>query len=236
MFRRSRAEEISEFFALPLAKNEIAVFYLGVSGVIARTASIAVLFDPAGFLKENEVTALKGVKLLLFTHSHMDHFSVGRTQALINMTGASVLAEARVAAKLRGKIPADKLVTAESGKTYAFGGVSASAIVGVHRGPIMLYRVKLDGVALFHAGDSGYVSLKDYQSDIAFLPTGRWSPTASPENAYKMAVDLKPDVAVAMHGSRKQKREFEAKVKEGLPQTSVLILKPFASKTIVLLN
>ena len=170
MFRRSRAEEISEFFALPIAKNEIAVFYLGVSGVIARTASLAVLFDPAGFLKDDEVTALKGVKLLLFTHSHSDHFSVGRTQALINITGASVLAEARVAAKLRGKIPADKLVSAESGKTYTFGDVAASAIVGVHRGPIMLYRVKLGGIALFHAGDSGYVSLKDYPSDIAFLP------------------------------------------------------------------
>jgi len=236
MFRRSRAEEIAEFFALPLGKNEVAVFYLGVSGIIARTASLAVLFDPAGFLKHDEVTALKGVNLLLFTHSHLDHFNAGKTKALYNATGAPVLAEAKVAAKLKGKIPADKLVSAESGKTYTFGDVTASAVVGVHRGPIMLYQVKLGGVALFHAGDSGYVSLKGYPSDVAFLPTGRMSPTASPENAYKMAVDLKPDVAVAVHGSGGQKREFEAKAKEGLPQTSVLILEPFTSKTIVLLN
>jgi L-ascorbate metabolism protein UlaG (beta-lactamase superfamily) len=236
MFRRSRAEEIAGFFALPIATNEVAVFYLGVSGLVARTASHAVLFDPAGFLKDDEITALKGVNLLLFTHNHLDHFSAGKTQALFRATGASVLAEAKVAATLKGKIPADKLVSAESGKNYTFGDVSASTILGVHRGPIMLYQVKLDGVSLFHAGDSGYVSLKDYPSDVAFLPTGRMSPTASPENAYKMTVDLKPDVAVAVHGSGKQKREFEAKVKEGLPQTSVLILEPFTSKKIVLLN
>jgi len=236
MFRSSRAEEIAAFFALPLSKSQVGVFYLGVSGIIARTASQAVLFDPAGFLKSDEVSALKGVNLLLFTHGHLDHFNAGKAQALVKAFGVSVLAEAKVAAKLKGKIPADKLVTAESGKTYTFGGVTASAVEGVHRGPIMLYQVKLGNATLFHAGDSGYVPLKGYPSSVAFLPTGRMSPTASPEKAYEMAVDLKPDVAVAMHGSGGQKRQFEAKVKEGLPQTSVLILEPFTSKTIELLN
>lgn len=236
MFRRGRVEEIVEFFASSLAKNEVAVFYLGVSGVIVRAAGQAVVFDPAGFLKDDEASALKGVGLLLFTHDHLDHFSAGKTRVLFNATGASVLAEAKVAAKLKGKIPGDKIVSAESGKTYTFGGLAASAVVGVHRGPIMLFQVKMGGVTLFHAGDSGYVPLKDYRSDVAFLPVGRMSPTASPGDAFRMAVDLKPDVAVAFHGSGKQKRQFEAKVKDGLPQTSVLILEPFTSKKILLLN
>ena len=38
MFRKSKAQEIGKFFALPLAKNEVAVFYLGVSGFLARNA------------------------------------------------------------------------------------------------------------------------------------------------------------------------------------------------------
>jgi len=100
----------------------------------------------------------------------------------------------------------------------------------------MLFQVKMGNVALFHAGDSGYVPLKNYPSSVAFLPTGRMSPTASPQKAYDMAVDLKPDVAVAFHGSGSQKHQFEAKIKEGLPQTSVLILEPFTSKVIELLN
>ena len=203
---------------------------------MARTANQAVLIDPAGFLKGDEVAALKGVNLLLFTHSHLDHFNAGKTQALVKATSASVLAESKVAAKLKGKIPADKLVIAESGKTYTFGDVTALTVAGVHRGPIMLFQVKMGNVSLFHAGDSGYVSLKNYPSSIAFLPTGRMSPTASPQKAYDMAVDLKPDVAVAFHGSGSQKHQFEAKIKEGLPQTSVLILEPFTSKVIKLLN
>ena len=77
----------------------------------------------------------------------------------------------------------------------------------------MLYQIKMGGITLFHGGDSGYVTLKDYPSDIAFVPIGRMSPTASPENAYKMVVDVKPEVAVAMHGSDKQKQQFSRKSK-----------------------
>jgi L-ascorbate metabolism protein UlaG (beta-lactamase superfamily) len=96
----------------------------------------------------------------------------------------------------------------------------------------MLYQIKMDSLTLFHAGDSGYVPLKDYPSEVALLPTGRMSPTASPEKAYKMADDLKPSWVVAMHGSAKQKQQLASKVKEGLPQTPVLIMEPFTSTTI----
>ena len=89
---------------------------------------------------------------------------------------------------------------------------------------------------VFHGGDSGYVPLKDYASDEAFLQVGRMSPTASPENAFKMATDIKPKVAVAIHGSEKQKLEFQNKIQESMPQTSVLIMEQFTTKTISLSN
>ena len=138
----------------------------------------------------------------------------------------------KVANKLKGKIPAEKLSTAESGKTYNFGDVKVTAVQGIHRGPIILYLIKMDGITLFHGGDSGYVSLREYPSDVAILPTGRMSPTASPENAYKMAVDLKPQVIFAMHGSEKQKQQLQQKIKEGMPQTTVLIMEPYTMQTV----
>jgi mRNA degradation ribonuclease J1/J2 len=58
------------------------------------------------------------------------------------------------------------------------------------------------------------------------------SPTASPENAYRMVADVKPDVAITMHGSDKQKKQFEQKVKEAMPQTAVLMIAPFIFKTV----
>jgi L-ascorbate metabolism protein UlaG (beta-lactamase superfamily) len=233
MFRKSKAADIGKFFASPLQKNELAVFYLDVSGFIIRSLNQTVLIDPAGMLKDDEVAALKAVNLVLFTHDHLDHFSSGKTQAIFKATAAPVLAEPKVANKLKGKIPADKLVSAEHGKTYTLGGVNnATAIQGIHRGPIMLYQIRMDGITLFHGGDSGYVSLKNYPSQVAIVPVGGMSPTASPENAYKMVIDVKPDVAITMHGSDKQKQQFEQKVKEAMPQTSVLIMAPFTVKTV----
>ena len=232
MFRKSQANQIKEFFTLPLKNNELAFFYLGVSGFLARSADQAVIFDPASFLKNDEVSALKKVDLMLFTHDHFDHFRAGDAQAIFKATGAAVLAEPKVADKLKDKIPPEKLVSAESGKTYAFGDVTANAVVGIHRGPIILYQIKIGGITLFHGGDSGYVNLKDYHSQIAIVPVGRMSPTASPENAFKMASDIKPQVALTMHGSDKQKQEFEQKIKEAMPQTKVIIMQPFTMQTI----
>jgi len=234
MFRGNKAKEIEAFFASPLQKNEIALFHLGVSGFIIRSTNHTVLVDPAGMLKGEEIAALKGLHLVLFTHDHLDHFSGGKTEELFKATNAPVLAEAKVANKLKGRIPDDKLVTAEHGKSYSLNGVDAKAIEGIHRGPIILFQIIMDGATVFHGGDSGYVRVGDYPSDVAIVPVGRMSPTASPENAYKMVVDVKPQVAVAMHGSDKQKREFKEKVKESMPQTTVHIMADFSSQTLSL--
>ncbi len=232
MFRKSKAKEIEQFSVLPLAKKELAVFYLGKSGFLARTSSSTIIIDPAGFLKKDEVTNLKAADLLLFTHNHWDHFNSGETQAIFKVTAAPILAEPKVVKKLNGKIPTDKLTSAESGKTYTFGDITVKAIQGIHLGPIILYQVRMGNLILFHGGDSGYVALNEYPSDIAFLPTGR--PSASPEKAYKMASDLKPQVVLAMHGSEKQKRQLEQKIKEGMAQTTVVIKEPYTLQKILL--
>ena len=114
--------------------------YLGTSGILARTSKQCVLIEVAGFLKDDEAVALKEVNLLLFTHSHPDHFSEGKALKLFKTTGAPVLAEAKVADKLKGRIPGDKLTSATSGQTYAYGDLIVKAVQGVHRGPIMLFQ------------------------------------------------------------------------------------------------
>jgi mRNA degradation ribonuclease J1/J2 len=58
------------------------------------------------------------------------------------------------------------------------------------------------------------------------------SPTASPENAYKMVYDIKPNFAITMHGSDKQKQQFGQKVKEAIPQTAVVIMATYTTQTL----
>jgi len=197
--------------------------YLGYSGVVLREMDGTVAFDVAGLLKGEEIRALERLDLLLFTHGHGDHYKLRQTVEICAATGTRILAEPSVARDLRGKVPVDKLTVAEPGRKYSIGGFEIDVIRGVHRGPVNLYRVKLPGFSAFHGGDSGYVPVAEYPADLVFLPTGRPSPTASPTDALRMALDLKPKVAVAIHGSVGQNRAFEKGVKEKMPETAVII-------------
>jgi len=48
------------------------------------------MFDPAGFLKNDEVAALKTkLNLLLYTHNHFDHFKAGSANYLQRDTSIS---------------------------------------------------------------------------------------------------------------------------------------------------
>lgn len=73
-----------------------------------------------------------------------------------------------------------------------------------------MFLLEVDGLRIFHGGDSGYSqSIKDLgRADVAFLPTGDPSPTASPEDAMKMALDLSPKLVVLFHGSPEEHASF----------------------------
>jgi L-ascorbate metabolism protein UlaG (beta-lactamase superfamily) len=55
---------------------------------------------------------LEAVNLVLFTHDHSDHLSSNETQAIFKATAACVLGEPKVVNELKGKISADKFVSA----------------------------------------------------------------------------------------------------------------------------
>jgi L-ascorbate metabolism protein UlaG (beta-lactamase superfamily) len=222
--------------ASPVGDNEVSFIFLGYSGVIIKTAKGMILVDPADLLNAGELLALKsgGLGLVLFTHSHGDHFNAKVALDIFKATGAPVVAESSVARSLMAKIPSSKLTHAVPGNSYAIGEFTVNTIKGIHVGPICLFQIKIGEISIFHGGDSDYVPVKDYPSDLAFLPTGNPSPTASPEAAFKMAADLKPSVIVAIHGSAAESKEFERKIKEKMPNASVIIPVPNAVKTLIL--
>lgn len=226
--------DIRELFASSLAENESSFMFLGLSGVVVRTSKRTIIIDPADMLKAEDLKVLKekGVDLVLFTHSHGDHYTARDTLNIFKETGAPVLAERVVAMELEGKMPSNKLISAAPGKTYTFGEITVNVIQGRHVGPINLYQIKIGDLTIFHGGDSAYVSLKNYPSDLAFLPTGNPSPTASAQDAFNMASDLKPSVVVAIHGSSGQNKDFENRIKRAMPNTTVIIAEPFASKVV----
>ena len=229
---------MQEFFSLPLGsgwtEEEIAFIYLGNSGVLLRMRGRTIAFDVANLLTSNEIYAMQNLDIMLFTHGHEDHYKLKDALEMFNATEACVVAEPSVANDLKGKVPPDKLISAEPGETYNIGDFKVAAISGVHRGSINLYHVKTGGLSILHSGDSGYVSLKEFPAKIAFLPTGDPSPTASPKDALRMALDVKPKYAVAIHGSGGQSKEFEKEVKRQMPEITVIIPERYNPKKVTI--
>jgi L-ascorbate metabolism protein UlaG (beta-lactamase superfamily) len=233
----ARAEsELEKLFAAPLAGNDAAYMFLAFSGVIVRTSAGTVVIDPANLLMGDDIAVLARHKIdaLLYTHSHGDHYDAASARDIVRATGATVVADPSLAATMRasGAVPADKVLSATSGRTFTVGAAKVRGFAGRHVGPITLFHIKLGGIAIFHGGDSAYVPMADSPSRLAFLPAGAPSPTASPAYALKMALDVKPKVVVLIHGQEDQYAEFKALAAKELPGVVVEVGDPFKAKVV----
>ncbi|MBO3800064.1 MAG: MBL fold metallo-hydrolase [Candidatus Brockarchaeota archaeon] len=200
----------------------MAFIYLGYSGVILRTINFTIGIDVASLLSEKDIQKISKMDLLVYTHIHSDHFNAATAQKIYEKTGCFIAAEQNVYDALLGIVPAEKLIKLQGGESKEIyletGRIVPSSIHGFHPVQIILLTIEVDGIRVFHGGDSGYSqSIKDLgHADIAFLPTGDPSPTASPEDALEMALDLCPKVIVLFHGSSAQHNSFINRAKSSL--------------------
>jgi L-ascorbate metabolism protein UlaG (beta-lactamase superfamily) len=230
--------DLEKLFSAPLPDKNVAFISLTFSGLIVRTPDGTIIVDPANLLAETDISVLKkrGVQAVLYTHGHGDHFAAGTARRLVLETGATIVADPAVAAALQkaGGIAPDKLIAAQAGQSVKTGGFTIHPITGKHIGPITLFHVQSGSVSVFHGGDSAYVPLGKFKADIAFLPTGAPSPTANPDAALQMALDVRPQAVVLMHGSDAQHADFVTKAKAKLPGTAVEIPEPFKFRVLAL--
>jgi len=219
LFRRKRGG-LKKLYSTEVAEDEIALLYLGYSAIAVKTSGLVLLFDPANLVSPSEAEKLD---LILFTHGHYDHFDASRAIELHRATGAPIVVEPSLYGSLKGALPENKLFKAVG--TLSVDGITVDCIEGRHVGPITLYLVELENVKIFHGGDSAYVPLYPRQADLAIVPTGSPSPTASPDDAYRMVVDLRAKAVVPVHGSEGQHRELERRLRENYPGARVYFAK-----------
>ncbi|MEM2945297.1 MAG: MBL fold metallo-hydrolase [Thermoproteota archaeon] len=213
---------VEELYSVELSRGEVAFIHLGYSGVILRTGNFTIGIDVANLLSEKEIKDIRGMSLLVYTHIHSDHFNAATAQEIFEKTGCFIAAEQAVYEALSGRVSAEKLVKLEGGESRELylreGKITLHLVYGVHPVQIILLLLEADGLRVFHGGDSGYSpSIRSLgHADIAFLPTGDPSPSASPGDAVKMALDLNPSVIVLFHGSKAQHNSFTDEIKSKL--------------------
>ncbi|MFX0171941.1 MAG: MBL fold metallo-hydrolase [Candidatus Hodarchaeota archaeon] len=219
---------INELFEVNLESNEVAFIYLGFAGIILRTKEKAIAIDVGEkCLNSRDIMEIKNLDIQLYSHTHWDHFNIDVTTKIFAKTKANIVAEPQVFEELKSIMASEGsvLYSAKPRGTIILNGLEVAIVGGIHPRPISIFRIKWDNFSIFHGADSGPVPLGNYPANVAFLPTGTPSPTCSPENALKMALDIKPRTIVAMHGRQVQMEKFKAIAKKKMPNVTVVIPK-----------
>ncbi len=224
---KSSIEALQAFFELPLEGLDSAFLYIGYAGILLRTSKLSLAFDLGKTLRKEEVENIPRLDLLLLTHTHWDHYHAPNVERIHNKTSAHIIAEPQVAEDLIKKIPSSHLTFANPKSVTTLNDVKVTSFVGVHPRPITLFHVAHDKFSVFHAGDSGYVPVKNHPANLAFLPTGTPSPSCTPETALEFTLDLKAKVVVPMHGNARQMNKYRELAEDAVPGIRVVIPELF---------
>jgi L-ascorbate metabolism protein UlaG (beta-lactamase superfamily) len=225
----SKVKAVKSLYSLELEDNDIAFIFLGYSGILLRSKSLAIAFDPGKNLIQPEVSAIEHLDLLFFSHNHWDHYKNKEALEIIKQTGTHVVADKISSEELKTSVPPNMITIGESGtnaKTYKINSYEVRALRGIHVGPISQYLVNLEGIKIFHGGDSGYWRQKDMTAEIAFVPVGT-ARTCSPAVALATIMDLSPKLAVPIHGRKQEMKIFKGLMEKVLPEVGVIIPERF---------
>lgn len=223
------AQNIDELYDTELGTKDFAFIYAGYAGILLRTKTAAVAFDPADLFSKVK-KHIRYLDLITYSHIHFDHYNLSNAVALHKKTGASIISEFAMVEELRSRIPHEKVLAGpevfqgvRDGPKFNLNGIRVELHRGVHPRQIAQCRVTIGRLKVFHAADSGYWPVGKGKVDVAFLPTGAPSPTCAPGVALAMAMDMKPTFAVAVHGETEECQKFKDLVERELPDTKVII-------------
>ncbi len=202
-------------------------FYLRLpSCVLLNLESRLVLVDPGSTLSREELEAIDRLDVVAVTQDRRDHYSRDAVVHLARRTDAAVVTNKAVFKDLRRLVPDENIARLRPGESVDLDGLRIHALRAVHPGlnPLVLL-IETDGLAAFHGSGSAYSSAFRAFSpvDIAFVPVGGTSPTASVNDAIRMARILSATVAVPINGSEGELTTFVERARKALPGVRVIL-------------
>ena len=214
----------------------IGMVALGQAGIALRSGDDLLLIDLFASPRRERLLepvvdprALRGVTAVLATHEHGDHLDLPAWQQLAQASPEArfVVAEPLVPMVTAAGIPGERVVGVRVGQPIGLGSSTVTAVPARHGVDVVDgyslgdrltprwvgYVVELDGVRLYHAGDTLAHpritrAVADLRPDIALLPINGRSPererrnvvgNMSPDQAARVARDLSVSLAIPIH-------------------------------------
>ena len=154
--------------------------------------------------------------LILVTHDHFDHFDV---KSIKNLAKSDTVVVHPKECSVKGF----KSFSMTENQSANIKGVEIAAVAAYnidkpfHKHGVLGYIVNLDGVRVYHAGDTDRIpEMRRIAVDIALLPAGG-TYTMDLSEAIKAAQDIRAEVYIPMHygaipNTKADPKEFKAKV------------------------
>jgi L-ascorbate metabolism protein UlaG (beta-lactamase superfamily) len=149
--------------------------------------------------------------LVLVTHAHEDHLDpVAIPEVAVASQAIFAGPTMCVEAMQEWEIPSDRVVEINKGENQTIAGVPVSAVFAHHVSPAgaqtpdaVGYVLDLDGVIIYHTGDSLYHpelhAVKARDPDIMLVCINGQYGNMNPEEAARLTHEIEPAVVVPMH-------------------------------------
>lgn len=178
------------------------IHWLGQATVKIEAGEQIIYIDPVYNLEETH-----DADLILITHSHQDHYDIGKLKLLVQ-EGTVVIAPGDITAKIDDALGTTS-VAAEPGFSTTVGAVAIEAVPAYNIVKTKFhpkannwvgYVLTIDGVRVYHAGDTERVpEMQEFTADIAMLPLGQTYTMHSVEEAADAVRDVQAKIAIPIH-------------------------------------
>lgn len=214
--------DMKEILDYQLSADEAALWWLGQSGYIIRSAGITVAIDP--YLSDAAATGMPEftrlypppiatdqlhVDIYVVTHNHADHLDPETIQAYAHKDTTRFIAPRLAGKQLEALgVPANRITRVDVGERWADANVEVTGVFALPTGTDVLdtagYLVRFaNGRELYHTSDTQYhplvVAAAPRQPEVMVVPiNGKWGNTNA-QQAAELATQLQPGIVIPNH-------------------------------------